>query len=92
MTVKFQFPTFEANTNMLNLSYAHAQNCQASLDKISVHKAMIVFLNVFNSQSPAPKLDALPLRMLTCAPSEDSDQPGHPPSLIKVLTVRFMGS
>ena len=27
-----------------------------------------------------------------CAPSEDSDQPGHPPSLIRVFTVRLMGS
>ena len=25
-----------------------------------------------------------------CAPSEDSDQPGHPPSLIKVFAVRIM--
>ena len=29
---------------------------------------------------------------LTCAPSEDSDQPGHPPSLIRVFAVRSMGS
>ena len=27
-----------------------------------------------------------------CAPSEDSDQPGHPPSLIKVFAVHSMGS
>ena len=27
-----------------------------------------------------------------CAPSEDSDQPGHPPSLIRVFTVRLMAS
>ena len=27
-----------------------------------------------------------------CAPSEDSVQPGHPPSLIRVFTVRLMGS
>ena len=26
-----------------------------------------------------------------CAPSEDSDQPGHPPSLIRVFVVRSMG-
>ena len=26
------------------------------------------------------------------APSEDSDQPGHPPSLIRVFAVRWMGS
>ena len=29
---------------------------------------------------------------ITCAPSEDSDQPGHPPSLIRVFAVRSMGS
>ena len=29
---------------------------------------------------------------IACAPSEDSDQPGHPPSLIRVFAVRSMGS
>ena len=29
---------------------------------------------------------------MTCAPSEDSDQPRHPPSLIIVFAVRFIGS
>ena len=29
---------------------------------------------------------------MACAPSEDSDQPGHPPSLISVFAVRLMGS
>ena len=29
---------------------------------------------------------------MTCVPSEDSDQPGHPPSLIRVFAVHFMGS
>ena len=29
---------------------------------------------------------------MTCAPKEDSDQPGHPPSLIRVFAVRSMGS
>ena len=29
---------------------------------------------------------------MTFAPSEDSDQPGHPPSLISVFIVRSMGS
>ena len=27
-----------------------------------------------------------------CAPSKDSDQPGHPPSLIRVFSVHSMGS
>ena len=29
---------------------------------------------------------------MTCAPSEDSDQPGHPPSLIRVFAVHSIGS
>ena len=29
---------------------------------------------------------------MTCAPSEDADQPGHPPSLIRVFTVRSKSS
>ena len=29
---------------------------------------------------------------MACAPSEDSDQPGHLPSLIRVFAVRSMGS
>ena len=29
---------------------------------------------------------------ITCAPSEDSDQPGRPPSLIRVFAVGSMGS
>ena len=29
---------------------------------------------------------------MACATSEDSDQPGHPPSLIRVFTMRSMGS
>ena len=29
---------------------------------------------------------------MACAPGEDSDQPGHSPSLIRVFAVRLMGS
>ena len=29
------------------------------------------------------------INKMTCAPSEDSDQPGHPPSLIRVFAVRM---
>ena len=29
---------------------------------------------------------------IACAPSEDSDQPGHPPSLIRAFAVRSVGS
>ena len=30
--------------------------------------------------------------IITCAPSEDSDQPVHPPSLIRAVAVRSVGS
>ena len=29
---------------------------------------------------------------MACAPSEDSDQPGHPSSLLRVFAVHSMGS
>ena len=29
---------------------------------------------------------------MACAPSENSDQPGHPPSLIRAFTVRSISS
>ena len=29
---------------------------------------------------------------INCAQGEDSDKPGHPPSLVRVLAVRSMGS
>ena len=29
---------------------------------------------------------------MACVPSEDSDQPGHPPSLIRVFAVHSMGN
>ena len=31
-------------------------------------------------------------QQIACAPSEDSDQPGHPPSLIRVFAVHSVGS
>ena len=32
------------------------------------------------------------INKMACAPTEDSDQPGHPPSLIRVFAVRSVGS
>ena len=32
------------------------------------------------------------INKMACAPSENSDQPGHQPSLIRVFVVRSMGS
>ena len=43
---------------------------------------------VLGYQQPHDKTN----KMTQCAPSEASDQPGHPPCLIRVFIVRSMGS
>ena len=40
----------------------------------------------------SPVRPALTQISLGCAPSEDSDQPGHPPSLSRAFAVRSVGS
>ena len=40
-----------------------------------------------NEESLEPPRDKT--NKMACAPSEDSDQPGHPPSLIRVFAVRM---
>ena len=41
-------------------------------------------INIHKHEPPHDKTNKM-----SCAPSEDSDQPGHPPSLIRVFTVRM---
>ena len=48
------------------------------------HKALLVALLTVSLCVKTNKM--------TCATSEDSDQPGQPPCLIRVFTVRLMGS
>ena len=44
----------------------------------------VVLFSVISFEPPHDKTNKM-----ICAPSEDSDQPGHPPSLIRVLAVRM---
>ena len=44
-------------------------------------------INPSTYEPPHDKTNKMP-----CAPSEDSDQPGHPPSLIRVFAVRMKKS
>ena len=44
-------------------------------------------LKLFINEPPHDKTNKM-----IFAPSEDSDQPGHPPSLARVFAVHFMGS
>ena len=46
--------------------------------------AISVMLHRHHTEPPHDKTNKM-----ACAPSEDSDQPGHPPSLIRVVAVRM---
>ena len=43
------------------------------------------FLQIWDKESTVSE----PAHKMACAPREDSDQPGHPPSLIRVFAVRM---
>ena len=45
---------------------------------------------VLGSEANEPPHDKT--NKMACAPNENSDQHGHPPSLIRVFAVRLMGS
>ena len=47
----------------------------------------ILLIITYKFESPHDKTNKM-----ICAPSENPDQPGHPPSLIRVFTVHSMGS
>ena len=47
-------------------------------------QALIVYICIY--EPPRDKTNEM-----ICAPSEDSDQPGYPPSLIRVFAVRSVG-
>ena len=54
--------------------------------KIFTNKKLLKLVSILN-EPPRDKTNNV-----TCAPSEESDQPGHPPSLIRVFAVRSVGS
>ena len=64
-------------------------------DSATIHHCMALFQYCFHSESGIvirnePHHDNT--NKMECAPSEDSDQSGHPPSLTRVFAVRLMGS
>ena len=52
--------------------------------KMLLRLAMLYTIFIGLNEPPHDKTNKM-----ACAPSEDSDQPGHPPSLIRVFTVRL---
>ena len=51
---------------------------------------MLLLSIIFVSAAFEPSHDKT--NKMACAPREDTDQSGHPPSLIRVFAVRLMGS
>ena len=51
---------------------------------IRVNNSNMVCLKIFGPQHDKTN-------KMTCAPSEDSDQPGHLPSLVRVFAVHLLG-
>ena len=58
-----------------------------------INFAIYQLLQYQNQECPSGKKQNEPHRdktnKMACAPSEDSDQPGHPPSQIRVFAVRL---
>ena len=58
-----------------------------SVELLAFKTVFIIYDPLIRNEPPQDKTNKM-----ACAPSEDSDQPGHPPSLIRAFTVRSMGS
>ena len=65
--------------------------CQPTQDQEGEHLCRgyavaltVLQIIIFTNEPPHDKTNKM-----VCAPSEDSDQPGHPPSLIRVFAVRI---
>ena len=65
-------------------------------DRFSRDEAQLLMLQVGRSTCSINLKEFEPphdeTNKIACVPSEDSDQPGHPPSLITVFAVRSVGS
>ena len=70
--------------NIFKIDLSHTVS-SIRLFKYSQHEPVDIIPSKF--EPPHDKTNKM-----TCAPSEDSDQPGHSPSLIRVFAVRFMSS
>ena len=92
--MNYQFVTFWKLSRHLIVLYAHV--CSIWIVE-SIYKLNYVILSVVlvsnnNECTCLIWATTWQIKQSDCAPSEDSGQPGHPPSLIRVLDVCSMGS
>ena len=74
------FLWYSLNMNLFGLHFCHTWR----LLTLSLHRAHSNTKTILLYQPPRDKTNKM-----ACAPSEDSDQPGHPPSLIRVFALRM---
>ena len=70
-------------TDILSVQRIHYQQISNSLWQLS----FLVCFHSFSHRKFEPPHDKT--NKMACAPNEDSDQPGHPPSLIRVFAIRM---
>ena len=66
------------------------RNCLSLLIGFGLYLRLLPFIAVNLKTSHEPAHDKT--NKMACAPNEDSDKPGHPPSLIRVFAVLLLGS
>ena len=79
---------FDDNTTWLAniLAYVKNTNVYIGNDKRSTNNRHKQCEGRFNLKYEPPRDKT---NIMACAPSEDSDQPGHPPSLTRVFAIRM---
>ena len=68
----------------------HTKSCKVIIT--SNRKSVTLFTSLFSWRRSTCEPPHDKTNKVACASSEDSDQPGHPPSLIRVFAVRSVGS
>ena len=66
---------------LIKLAFHNLESCIVSLVLIKSISTTLIYILFEPADDQTNKMN--------CAPSEDSDQPGHPPSLIRVFAVRM---
>ena len=59
---------------------------------VPVRAISYLMISIFIGRIKLHELQHDKINNMTCVPSENSEQPGHLPSLIRVFAVLFMGS
>ena len=83
MTLSGERPSYTRICSQTRGPTVHRQACQLSL------RSPVSYIKNQKIETPKIELPHDKTNKMTCAPSKDSDQTGHPPSLIRVFAVHM---